>query len=68
MSEPVLCCVHKTPMIKRPDHKMTREQKWCGEWWDCTDESCHSSTLFMSAELIAANEALLRPQQPTLGI
>lgn len=30
----------------------TREQVWCGTWYDCPDPRCHSSVLFPSYELI----------------
>jgi hypothetical protein len=30
----------------------TREQVWCGTWYDCQDPGCHSGYLFPSYELI----------------
>lgn len=32
-------------------HPVSREQEWCGTWYDCAD--CNSTTLLASPELLA---------------
>ena len=45
------CPVHNTPMEYRPAR--TREQSFCGTWYDCTTPGCMCSVLLPSAELAA---------------
>lgn len=45
------CPVHNTPMEYRPAR--TREQSFCGTWYDCTTPGCTCSVLLPSAELAA---------------
>ena len=41
-------------MVIRPAEQQTREQKWCGVWYDC--QRCHSSRLLPSGELMLSLE------------
>ena len=43
-------CDH-TKLVKRPRERMTKEQAWCGEWYDCPHRDY--SVLVPSAELQA---------------
>ena len=38
-------------MRLRPLERQTKEQIWCGTWYDCTDPDCKCSVLFNSKEL-----------------
>jgi|GEM_PF-3185135 len=38
-------------MTLRPLKRQTKEQKWCGVWYDCTEPDCKCSALFPSKEL-----------------
>lgn len=38
-------------MHLRPAYRQSKEQLWCGAWYDC--DKCTSSTLYQSAELRA---------------
>lgn len=38
-------------MELRPFQRQTKEQLWCGTWYDCQDPGCKSSTLFPSKDL-----------------
>jgi hypothetical protein len=40
-------------MHQRSDSEMTREQAWCGTWYDCDAPHCHSSILYESEALKA---------------
>ena len=42
-------------MVIRPAERQTREQKWCGIWYDC--KKCHSSLLLPSRDLTLSLEA-----------
>lgn len=43
------CPVHKTSMaIRKPT---TKEQEYCGAWYDCQESGCNCTTLIMSKEL-----------------
>ena len=42
-------------MELRPLSRQTREQRWCGVWYDCSAARCHSSVLYPSPELRAQN-------------
>ena len=54
-----LCPAHPEhgPMEKRPQEGQTREQRFCGDWWDCRKPGCGSAMLFPSPEWIAPLEA-----------
>jgi hypothetical protein len=43
--------------LRDPPGGWTREQRWCGTWYDC--RSCRSSTLYPSPELLAQHAAML---------
>ena len=45
---PPECALHG-PMEQRPVERQTKEQQWCGEWWDCA--KCGSSDLQPSLDL-----------------
>lgn len=45
-------CDHEHNLIKRPTQRMTYEQTWCGDWYDCPN--CTYSRLIESPELRAA--------------
>jgi len=49
----VRCPTHKIGMVPRPLHRQSKEQIWCGAWWDCPEHKCGCSTLFQSPELRA---------------
>jgi len=49
----VRCPVHNVGMIQRPLSRQTKEQQWCGAWWDCPEFRCGCSILFQSPELAA---------------
>jgi hypothetical protein len=52
MEEPMLCSRCKQPMDKRPEANMTREQRFCGDWYDCLNDNCEvSGTLIPSDAL-----------------
>lgn len=53
-------CPSHGAMAPRDPARQTREQKWCGQWWDCTDPRCSNSILVPSAELIATYPPELR--------
>jgi hypothetical protein len=38
-------------MHLRPPHRQSKEQLWCGVWYDC--DKCTSSTCYQSQELRA---------------
>lgn len=47
------------PACSRPGHGFmtyrpgaTREQRWCGTWYECSDYACGVSVLLPSPELI----------------
>ena len=44
-------------MERRSRRGQTREQHFCGDWWDCRIPGCGSALLFPSPELIAWLEA-----------
>lgn len=45
------CHVHEKPMELREKKSMTKEQEFCGAWYDCQYPGCHVSVLFPSKEL-----------------
>jgi len=45
------CPAHDTQMEVRPLNRQTKEQKWCGTWYDCTEPGCNCSILLTSPEL-----------------
>jgi hypothetical protein len=47
------CRFHGTMELRDPPGGWTREQQWCGVWYDCAD--CLSSVLLPSPELLAAS-------------
>lgn len=50
----IRCPQHpKVNMVQRPQSRQTKEQKFCGAWWDCPEPGCGSSILFESPELRA---------------
>jgi hypothetical protein len=51
-------------MEPRPSGRQTYEQRFCGEWWDCTQ--CSSSTLFPSNDLKAQLAGMAGPKQGRL--
>jgi hypothetical protein len=40
-------------MRLRPLAGQTREQRWCGTWYDCQGSRCSSAALILSSELAA---------------
>lgn len=46
------CPVHGQ-MRLRPLAGQTREQRWCGTWYDCQGSRCSSAALILSSELAA---------------
>jgi hypothetical protein len=44
------CSKHGATMARRTQVG-TKEQAWCGTWYDCTDPHCRTSVLLHSAEL-----------------
>lgn len=42
-------------MVLRPLNKQTKEQQWCGVWYDCSHHDCYCSVLYPSADCLAAN-------------
>lgn len=40
-------------MELRPLTNQTKEQQWCGVWYDCREAHCRSSVLYQSKELKA---------------
>jgi hypothetical protein len=46
----VRCSVHGDTMILRPLSRQSKEQQWCGTWYDC--QRCTGSVLLPSEELI----------------
>lgn len=55
LPEPVPRCERHGPMRLRPLAGQTREQLWCGIWYDCAFPTfrCGTSTLIESKELRA---------------
>jgi hypothetical protein len=47
-----MCSTHGLPMTLRPLSRQSREQLWCGTWYDCP--RCTGSVLLPSEELIAS--------------
>lgn len=45
------CPTHNTPMHYRPPR--SREQAFCGTWYDCDTPGCSCSVLLLSQELQA---------------
>lgn len=52
---PVPRCEKHGPMTQRPLARQTKEQAWCGVWYDCAfpEYRCGASFLFESHELRA---------------
>jgi len=44
-------CARHGPMDLRPTNVQTREQQWCGTWYDCGRLDCRTSYLLPSTEL-----------------
>lgn len=49
MSDPI--CERHGAMVERDIAGQTKEQTWCGTWWDCADPGCRSSFLVPSDDL-----------------
>jgi hypothetical protein len=49
------CKSHGPMELRNPPGGWTREQQFCGTWYDC--RNCHSSTLLSSPELQALLDA-----------
>jgi hypothetical protein len=49
---PPACGKHRELMTRRPDSQMSREQRWCGAWYDCPRPGCRDSALVPSADLL----------------
>lgn len=54
-SDELTCPADGAPMVGRPG--TTPEQRWCGEWFDCSRPGCRNSELIASAELASAHAA-----------
>lgn len=61
--DPPACSIHGS-MTRRPLDVQTEEQRWCGEWWDCS--RCSNTVLVMSAEVAALYRQRRKaaPQKP----
>lgn len=46
-----ICPLHKVELVRRPREKMTYEQAWCGEWYDCPRAPFCYTRLEQSQEL-----------------
>lgn len=49
MKNPI-CPTHKVKMSYHPG--ATKEQRWCGDWYNCIVYGCNCSTLIPSEELL----------------
>jgi hypothetical protein len=60
MADPQCPNGHGRMLLRDPPGGHTREQRWCGIWYDCPPgppgHSCESSVLIPSAELLLAHE------------
>lgn len=59
LPEPIPACPRHGPMGLRIGY--TKEQRWCGVWYDCAAFRCGRSALIPSAELQAQLKEQTRP-------
>lgn len=73
LPEPIPRCVKHGPMTLRPAAGQTKEQLWCGTWYDCTfpefGHKCSITVLIQSKELLAqlAEQAACRAARVAAG-
>jgi hypothetical protein len=51
LEAPPRCIEHGCYMERRALSHQTKEQKWCGVWYDCQESQCKITTLIPSPEL-----------------
>lgn len=65
LAERPTCTTHGGYMVLRPLSRQTREQRWCGVWYDCPEPRCWSSVLYQSPELAAQNAEMTARHRAT---